>query len=221
MRIHQKILAALSFCLVAVTAGASPANPKAGAEYLTLSRPQPTESGKKVEVTEFFWYSCPHCNAFEPDLEAWVKKEGDKISFKRVPVIFRPEMIPEQHLYYALEAMGKSEEMQPKIFHAIHVEHKQLMNNPNAIADFVASQGIDKQKFLTLYNSFSVETKVKRAAQLQQDYQINGVPTVAIDGRYLTSPGIVGGAMGEQPEPVLHKAALEVMTWLVDHSRKK
>lgn len=220
MRIHQKILAAMSFCLVAVTAGASPTNPQSGAEYRTLPQAQPTESGKKVEVTEFFWYSCPHCNAFEPDLEAWVKKQGDKIVFKRVPVIFRPEMIPEQRLYYALEAMGKAEEMQSKIFHAIHVEHQRL-DNPTAIADFVAKQGIDKQKFISLYNSFSVATKVKRAAQLQEAYKIDGVPTVAIDGRYLTSPGIVGTAIGNQPEPVLHKAALQVMDWLVANAKKK
>ncbi|HEY8100262.1 MAG TPA: thiol:disulfide interchange protein DsbA/DsbL [Burkholderiaceae bacterium] len=220
MRIHQKVLAVLSFCLVACTAGATPANPQNGTDYRTLPQAQPTESGKKVEVTEFFWYSCPHCNAFEPDLEAWVKKQGDKINFKRVPVIFRPEMIPEQHLYYALEAMGKSEEMQPKIFHAIHVEHKRL-DNPDAIADFVAKQGIDKQKFMALYNSFGVETKVKRAAQLQEAYKIDGVPTVAIDGRYLTSPGIVGVGMGNQPEPVLHKAALQVMDWLVANAKKK
>ena len=220
MRIHQKVMAALSFCLVAITAGASPTNPENGKEYRTLPQAQPTESGKKIEVTEFFWYSCPHCNAFEPDLEAWVKKQGDKINFKRVPVIFRPEMIPEQRFYYALEAMGKSEELQAKIFHAIHVEHQRL-DNPTAIADFVAKQGIDKQKFVNLYNSFGVETKVKRAAQLQEAYKIDGVPTVAIDGRYLTSPGIVGTAMGNQPEAVLHAAALQVMDALVEKAKKK
>jgi thiol:disulfide interchange protein DsbA len=220
MRIHQKVMATLSFCLVAITAGASPTNPENGKEYRTLPQAQPTESGKKVEVTEFFWYSCPHCKAFEPDLEAWVKKQGDKINFKRVPVIFRPEMIPEQRLYYALEAMGKSEELQKKVFDAIQVG-RQRLDNPTAIADFVASQGIDKQKFVNLYNSFSVETKVKRAAQLQEAYKIDGVPTVAIDGRYLTSPGIVGTAMGNQPEAVLHAAAIQVMDVLVEKAKKK
>jgi thiol:disulfide interchange protein DsbA len=219
MRIHHKVIAALSFCLVAITAGASPSNPVDGKDYRTLPQAQPTDSGKKVEVTEFFWYSCPHCNAFEPDLEAWVKKQGDKINFKRVPVIFRPEMMPEQRMYYALEAMGKAEQMQKTIFYAIHVEHQRL-DNPTAIADFMAKQGIDKQKFVSLYNSFSVETKVKRAAQLQEAYKIDGVPTVAIDGRFLTSPGIVGSSMGNQPESVLHAAALQVMDWLVAHAKK-
>lgn len=214
MRFHQKVLAALSFCLVAAGVGASPTNPTSGAEYRTLQTPQPTDSGKKVEVTEFFWYSCPHCNAFEPDLSNWVKKQGDKIVFKRVPVIFREEMIPEQRLYYTLEAMGKAEEFQTKIFKAIHVEHQRL-DNTAAIVDYVVKQGIDKQKFLDLYNSFGVESKIKRAAQLQQAYAIDGVPTIAIDGRYTTSPGIVGTTMGNQPEPVLHAAALQVMDALV------
>lgn len=220
MRIHQKVLAALSFCLVAVTAGASPSNPQNGGDYRTLPQAQPTESGKKVEVTEFFWYACPHCKAFEPDLEAWVKNKGDKIVFKRVPVLFRPEMVPQQRLYYALEAMGKAEEMQMKIFNAIQVDHKNL-DNAAAIADFVAQQGIDKQKFVSLYNSFGVETKVKRAVQLQEAYKIDGVPTIAIDGRFITSPGIVGTTMGNQPEAVLHGAALQVMDWLVANAKKK
>jgi thiol:disulfide interchange protein DsbA len=219
MRIHQKILAALSFCLVAVTASASPDSPKDGTDFRTLPRAQPTESGKKVEVTEFFWYSCPHCNAFEPDLSAWVKKQGNKIVFKRVPVAFRETMIPEQRLYYTLEAMGKAEEMQAKIFHAIHVENQRL-NNDQAILDYIAKQGIDKKKFAELYNSFGVESKIKRAAKLQESYQIDGVPTVAIDGRFLTSPGIVGVGMGQQPEPVLHAAAIKVMDWLVANAKK-
>jgi len=220
MRIHQKILAVISFCLVAASAGASPDNPRSGVEYRVLPKAQPTDSGKKVEVTEFFWYSCPHCRVFEPDLAAWVKKQGDKIVFKRVPVMFRESMIPEQRLYYALEAMGKSEEFQAKVFHAIHTEGKRL-DNTSAIIDFVVKQGIDKQKFTDLYNSFGVETKVKRAAQLQQAYQVDGVPMVAIDGRFTTSLGLAGASLGRQPEGVLNAATLQVMDWLVAHSKKK
>lgn len=214
MRFLKQALAALSLGLIALTASAAPANPQAGADYRVLSKPQQTDSGKKVEVTEFFWYSCPHCFAFEPDLEAWVKKQGDNIVFKRVPVAFRDSMLPEQKLYYALEAMGKAEEMQRKIFNAIHVQHLQL-NNDAAIADYIAKQGVDKQKFLELYNSFGVQSKARRAAQLQQAYEIDGVPTVAVDGRFLTSPSIVAASMGNVSEPALMAGTLQVMDWLV------
>lgn len=219
MRFLKQVFASLCLGLLAFTTGATPANPQPGVDFLVLNKPQPTDSGKKVEVIEFFWYSCPHCNAFEPDLEAWLKKAGDNIVFKRVPVAFRDSMIPEQKLYYALEAMGKAEEMQMKIFNAIHVQHQSL-NTDAAIADYIPKLGIDKQKFLDLYNSFGVQSKVRRAAQLQQAYQIDGVPTIAIDGRYLTSPSIVAASLGNVPEPALHAGTLQVMTWLVAQAAK-
>lgn len=216
----SRLLAAASLSFVAFAAGASPANPVNGVDYRTLDKAQPTESGKKVEVIEFFWYACPHCNAFEPSLEAWVKKERNNIAFKRVPVAFRDSFIPQQKLYYALEAMGKLEELHPKIFHAIHVEHKSL-DTDAAITDFVVKQGVDKNKFLELYNSFGVQTKVRRARQLQVDYNIDGVPTVAINGRYMTSPSIVGASIGNQSEAALHAATLQVMSWLVNKSKNE
>jgi protein dithiol oxidoreductase (disulfide-forming) len=214
MRFLQHVLAALSLSLVAAVAGASPANPQNGVDYRTLEKAQPTESGNKVEVTEFFWYSCPHCNALEPSLEDWVKKQGDKIDFKRVPVVFRDSMVPQQKLYYSLEALGKIDELHKKVFDAIHQQHQSLDTDATILA-WVTKQGIDKQKFLDVYNSFSVQAKVRRAAQLQQSYQVDGVPLIAVEGRYLTSPSIVGASLGNQPEPVLHAATLQVMDWLV------
>ncbi|MGH8809696.1 MAG: thiol:disulfide interchange protein DsbA/DsbL, partial [Noviherbaspirillum sp.] len=100
MRFLQHALAALSLSLVAFGAGAAPNNPQNGVDYRTLDKAQQTDSGKKVEVTEFFWYSCPHCNALESELVAWVKKQGDGIAFKRVPIAFRDSMVPQQKLYY-------------------------------------------------------------------------------------------------------------------------
>lgn len=219
MRFLKQTFAALYLGLVAFTAGAAPASPQAGVDFHVLNRPQPTDSGTKVEVIEFFWYSCPHCNALEPDLEAWLKKQDNNIVFKRVPVAFRDSMIPEQKLYYALEAMGKAEEMQMKIFNAIHVQH-QALNTDTAIADYIPKLGIDKQKFLDLYNSFGVQSKARRAAQLQQAYQIDGVPTIAIDGRYLTSPSMVAASLGNVSEQALHTGALQVMDWLVAQAAK-
>lgn len=214
MRIFSQLIAALGFGLVALSASASPASPQNGLDYRTLEQAQQTAAGSKIEVTEFFWYDCPHCNAFEPALEAWVKKQGDKIVFKRVPVAFRDSFIPQQKLYYALEALGKVDQLQRTVFHAIHVERQSLASDAQ-IVDFVAKQGIDRKKFLDMYGSFAVQTKVRQATQLQSAYQVDGVPMIAVDGRYVTSPSIVGASIGNKPEGVLQSSALQVMDFLV------
>src|SRR5450830_1347781 len=206
MRLFRHALAAISLGLLAISVSASPANPQNGTDYRTLEQAQPTDSGKKIEVTEFFWYSCPHCAAFDPSLSAWVKKQGDKIVFKQVPVAFRESFIPQQKLFYTLEAMGKTAEMNPKIFQSIHVD-RQRVDTDKTILEFIEKQGIDKQKFLDLYNSFGVQTKVRRAAQLQEAYKI--------DGRFLTSPSIAGTSMANQPESMQQAASLQVMDHLV------
>lgn len=217
MRLLQKLLAIASLSLFAAAAGASPSSPVNGTDYRTLDKAQATAAGKKVDVTEFFWYSCPHCNALEPTLEAWVKKNADKINFKRVPVIFRDSFIPQQKLYYTLEAMGLVDQLHAKVFRAIHTE-RQHLDTDKQIADFIAKQGVDMKKFNDTYNSFGVQAKVRQAAQLQTDYQIDGVPTIAVDGRYLTSPSIVGAGLGNRPEQVLFDATTQVLDFLVTKS---
>ncbi len=221
MRFLQHLLAALSLSLLAVGVGAAPNNPKEGVDYRTLSKPQQTDSGKKVEVTEFFWYACPHCNALEHDLAAWVKKQGDNIVFKRVPVAFpeRDSMVLQQKLFYALEAMGKLDEAHQKVFDAVHIEKNRLDTDPK-ILDFIVKLGIDKQKFLDVYNSFGVQSKVKRAAQLMQAYQITGVPVLAVDGRYVTSPVMARESIGNQPEQVVYQATFQIMDWLVNKAKQ-
>jgi thiol:disulfide interchange protein DsbA len=218
MRIIKLLLASLSFGLLAAGSTAFAADSKG---YIVLPDAQPTESGKKVEVTEFFGYACPHCHAFDPVLEAWVKKQGDNIVFKRVPVGFRPEWVVHQKLFYTMEALGKTEEFHKKIFTAIHVEHQQL-NSDDAITAFAVKNGVDKQKFTDALNSFSVNTKVKRAAQVMANYKVDQVPMIAIDGRYLTSPAKAAEALGEnRPEAELQTAAVKLMDDLVAKSRKK
>ncbi|RQO37329.1 disulfide bond formation protein DsbA [Herminiimonas sp. KBW02] len=219
MRFIQHLLAVASLSLFAATAGASPTAPVNGTDYRTLEKAQQVDSGKKVEVTEFFWYSCPHCSALEPSLEAWVKKQGDKINFKRVPVAFRDSFIPQQKLYYTLEALGWVNSLHGKVFRAIHVE-RQPLDTDKQIADFIAKQGVDTKKFAETYNSFGIQSKVQRATQLQGAYKVDGVPMIAIDGRYITSPSIVGASLGNRPEAILHEATLQVMDWLVTKSAK-
>lgn len=206
--------AVLGFGLFALGAQAAPDNPQDGLDYRTLDKAQVTESGNRVEVTQFFWYSCPHCNSLEPALHDWLKKQGDNIVFKRVPIAFRDSMVPQQKLFYTLEAMGNLDALHMKIFQAIHGQRRAL-DAEAAIVNWVAEQGIDKQKFLDVYNSFGVQSKARRAAQMQQAYQIDGVPIFAVDGRFLTSPAIVSRSIGNRPDPVLHQATFQVMDWLV------
>lgn len=220
MRIFSKLLAAAGFGLVALSAAASPASPQNGLDYRTLEQPQQTAAGNKVEVTEFFWYSCPHCFAFEPELESWVKKQGDKIVFKRVPIAFRDSFIPQQKLYYTLEGLGMVDQLHAKVFRAIHVE-RQRLDTDAEIADFIAKQGVDKKKFTDMYNSFAVQTKVRQASQTQNAYKVDGVPLVAIDGRWLTSPSIVGTSIGNKPEPILQASTLQVMDFLVSKAAQE
>jgi thiol:disulfide interchange protein DsbA len=160
--------------------------PKAGKEYVRLDRPAPVEANaSQVEVVEFFWYNCPHCNAFEPKLGDWLAKLPKHVAFRRVPVAFRADFEPQQRLYYALEAMGLVDKLHAKVFAAIHGQRLNLNAAP-AIADWVVSQGVDRNKFTEQFNSFSVATKSKRATQLQNLYGVSGVPAMGVAGQFYT-----------------------------------
>ena len=212
--------ALLATVLAASTAFASPTDPKSGVEYVTLAQPQPVQAtGKKVEVIEFFMYHCPHCNALEPQLEQWVKKQGDNIVFKRVHLPSSGPNDPEAHLRLTLEALGKAEEFQPKVFKAWHVDHLRL-NTDAAIIDWVSKNGIDRNKFLEAWNSFGVTTKLRRLQQIANDYKVDSVPTIIIDGKYQTSPAMLYNSVKTQNEPVLFGATLQVMDALVAKAAK-
>ena len=173
-------------------AQAQGAPPKEGKDYLVLEKQAPTEApAGKIEVVEFFWYSCPHCNQFEPQLEAWVKKLPNDVYFRRAPVSFRPDFEPQQRLYFVLEALGKIDELHKKVFYAIHVE-KQALNTADQVAAWAEKQGINKAKFVESYNSFPVVTKTRKSTQLQDAYQVDGVPALGIAGRFYTSGSNAG-----------------------------
>ncbi|MBG6076722.1 thiol:disulfide interchange protein DsbA/DsbL [Polaromonas sp. CG_9.11] len=184
---------------------------QSGSDYLTLDKPAPTEApAGKVEVVEFFWYNCSHCNGFEPMFDAWAKKQAKDVSVRRVPIAFRPDFEPQQRLYYVLESLGKVDELHKKVFMAIHVE-KQPLNTVDQIAAWVDKQGIPKAKFMELYNSFSVTTKARKATQLQDAYALDGVPALGINGRYFTS--------GTQAKTL--ERSLQVADYLIGQSRGK
>lgn len=184
---------------------------QSGSDYLTLDKPAATEApAGMVEVVEFFWYNCPHCNAFEPMFDAWAKKVPKDVLVRRAPIAFRPDFEPQQRLYYVLEAMGKVDELHKKVFNAIHLEKQQLAT-ADQITAWVEKQGIPKAKFVEMYNSFSVSTKVRKATQLQDAYALDGVPALGINGRYFTS--------GTQAKTL--ERALQVTDYLIGQSRGK
>jgi thiol:disulfide interchange protein DsbA len=170
--------------LWAPIAQADVSKPEAGSDYLPLDPRAPVEApAGKIEVVEFFWYSCPHCNAFEPQLAGWIKTLPKDVAFRRVPVAFRDDFVPQQRLYFALDAMGLVDKLHAKVFAAIHVEKLDL-SKAAAILDWVAKQGVDIAKFTEQYNSFSVATKATKAAQLQNAYKVEGVPAMGVGGRF-------------------------------------
>lgn len=181
-----------------------------GKDFRTLDKRAPVEApAGKIEVVEFFWYSCPHCNAFEPKLQAWVKKLPPDISFRRVPVAFRDDFVPQQRLYYTLEAMGKVDELHSKVFAEIH-QNRQPTDREDRIVAFAEKNGLDRAKFQELYNSFNVSTKARKAKQLQDQYEVDGVPALGVAGRFYTD-GTLAGGMDQ---------ALQVVDYLVAEARR-
>lgn len=163
---------------------------KEGVHYKKLA-PQQTDSGENVEVLEFFWYGCPHCYTFEPYINAWKKSKPANVDFARVPAIFRPDWEIQARTYYALSSMGIIEDMHIKIFEAMHKQKKRL-NTKQKITDFLVSKGVDKAAFEKEYNSFTVDGKVRKAKKKMKEYRIQGVPSMVINGKYLTSGSMAG-----------------------------
>ncbi|HVL46314.1 MAG TPA: thiol:disulfide interchange protein DsbA/DsbL [Acidovorax sp.] len=183
---------------------------KEGKDFKRLDKPvAPDAPAGKVDVIEFFWYSCPHCNAFEPALDAWVKAAPKDLSIRRVPVAFNASFVPQQKLFYTLEGMGKLDALHAKVFRAIHVERAKLAKDDEILA-WVTQQGVDAAKFKEIYSSFSVANQVRRASQLQDAYGVEGVPSMGVAGKYYTD-GTMAGSM---------QTVLQVVEYLASTARK-
>jgi thiol:disulfide interchange protein DsbA len=214
------VVAGLCVATVTATAFASPTAPRNGAEYTTLKAPQPVQAdGKKVEVIEFFMYHCPACYALEPAMLAWVKKQGDSIVFRRIHLPLTGANDPEAHLFLTLEAMKLEESLHAKVLSTWHVERRRLKSDDDNI-DWAVKNGIDKEKFLAIYNSFGIITRLKNAGRVAATYEVNSTPTLIVNGRYLTNPSMVDAANPGIPRPQLDQATLQVLDALVAQSRK-
>jgi protein dithiol oxidoreductase (disulfide-forming) len=179
-------LAAITFAFVAATAGAQ----VAGRDYHVMKSPQPTDARNKIEVLEFFWYGCPHCHSLQRPLDAWLKRKPADVEFRRVPAVFQESWLPLTRAYYTLEAMGIAEKLHQDVFTAIH-DQKVRLHDPKVLFDWVASKGVDRQKFIDTYNSFGVQSRARGAMEATRNYDIPGTPAIVVHGRYLTAPSMV------------------------------
>jgi thiol:disulfide interchange protein DsbA len=188
----QRLLGGAAGALLAAPALAQHA-PVEGVHYVRLAEPVPVAVPGKIEVIEFFWYECPHCNEFEPALDAWAKKVPDDVAFRRVPVWFREEPFgAQQRLFYALEALGLLPTLHRKVFATIHSEHTRL-RTPEDFSAFALRNGVDPLQFVAAYNSFSAQSKSLQARQTASAYKIDAVPAMGVQGRYYTNGNLANG----------------------------
>ncbi|MBL8278420.1 MAG: thiol:disulfide interchange protein DsbA/DsbL [Pelomonas sp.] len=204
--------------LGAASSALAQGGPIEGRQYLVINPPLPTTPGK-IEVIEFFWYGCPHCYAFEPAVEAWAKQLPADVTFRKVHVAFRANIKIHQRMFFALEALGKEAAARPAIFNAMH-QQGQTLDDAKSQAKFLSPLGIDPAKYQEAYNSFGVVTKCQQAEKLSEAYRIDGVPSIGVAGRFLTSPSQAGGGQ-RLPELELGQKALQVTDFLIQRARSK
>jgi thiol:disulfide interchange protein DsbA len=179
-----------------------------GNQYIRLKNPQPVETGKKIEVIEFFSYGCPHCGELEPFLQGWIKTMPADVAFRRIPVMFQDRWVPLAKIYYTLEALGEEARLSPEVFSALHGKGQSLWQD-KTFFEWAASQGLDRKKVEDMYNSFGIGGKVNRARMAAQAYQVQSVPLVVVDGKYVSNKVSSHSAMPAVIDALVAKARAE------------
>jgi thiol:disulfide interchange protein DsbA len=181
--------------VAASDSGATPTSARfqLGTHYTRLSPTQPTSSPPdKVEVTEIFWYGCPHCFAFDPYVKNWESKKPEFVSLVRVPAVWNPLVKMHARAFYTAEALGKGAEMHDAFFREIN-ESANLLDTEEKLQAFFGKFGVDAATFKSQFDSFAVHTKLQRADELSRRYKIQSVPTIVVNGKYSTDGGMAGG----------------------------
>jgi thiol:disulfide interchange protein DsbA len=203
-RRHLLLAASTLPCLAFAQARA----PQELKDFRPVTPQQPVESGSKIEVLEFFQYTCPHCFTYEPVLAGWRKTLPADVEYKRIPISWDQGNLPHVRIYYTLEALGKVNELHTKVFQAVQQQRKPMLK-PDEIADFMAANGIDRKQWLDAFNSFSVGARANRAGQVWRAFKIDGTPAMGVDGRWVTAPSMVGSREG----------SLAVLDYLIQRAR--
>lgn len=186
------------------------ADPQMGNEFNQTVQTIPTANPAKIEVVELFWYGCPHCYQLEPQLNTWLKTLPKDVTFKRMPALPRPDWAPMAKAFYAMESLGVSEKLHTKLFEALHKQRAFLPNDERAVIDWITKEGgFDRKRVEAEFSSFSLSTKMNQAAQVFRATGATGVPTLMVDGKYITSVTMAGG----------NQEVFNVVNYIIEHVR--
>jgi len=191
---RRAAIAGLALLALAGRAAAQEVRARQNIEY-RLIPVQPVETGERIEVIDFFWYGCPYCNDLQPTLEEWLKRKPDDVALRRVPAILRDSWAPHARIYYALELLGEVERLHLKVYEGYHVEQLH-MSKPEVMEQWAARHGIERQRWLDAYFSPEVDARIARAFQATKRYDVQGTPSLVVDGRYLTSSSMTSTVRG-------------------------
>ena len=161
---------------------------KLNSDYVLIN-PQPVATGNRIEVVEFFWYGCPHCNNLQPPLEAWLKRKPADVELRRIPAVFRDSWVNHARIYYTLEALGELPRLHQAVYRAIHAENEQL-TSAAATAAWASRNGIEPARWAAAYGSPEVDKKLRFSVDATRAYDVPGTPSLVVDGRWLTSSGM-------------------------------
>jgi thiol:disulfide interchange protein DsbA len=167
-------------------------------EYRLVQPPQPTETGDRIEVIDFFWYGCPHCNELQPALEGWLKRKPSDVTLRRIPALLRDSWAPHARIFYALELLNEVERLHLKVYHSYHVEELH-MAKPDIMEQWAVKNGIERRKWVDAYFSPEVDGSLGRAKRATQVYTVEGTPSLVVDGRYITSGSMAPSLKGMIP----------------------
>ena len=181
-----------------------------GIDYRAIEQPLRAEEGDDIEVLEFFWYGCPHCYHLEPEIAEWLKTKPANVTFRRLPAAASPRWVPHAKAFFAAEQLGVLDKLHEPLFKALHVERRKIMTEDEIVA-FAAEQGIDADAFRKAYDSFPVDMQVRKSAELVRHYNIDGVPTFVVNGKYVTSATQTGS----------NEKMFQVINYLVAEASKK
>ena len=206
----MKKLLSILMLLISTTAVAD--GPKPGAEFDAVAQPITTDVTTKIEVMEVFWYGCIHCYQMEAPLNAWVKKLPADVYFKRMPALPRADWAPMAKAFFAMETLGVQEKLHAQLFEAVHKQKTLNPTDEKAAIDWVTkASGMDKLKVEQAFKSFTINTNLNRAAQIFRSSGATGVPSLIIDGKFITSSTMSGG----------NAEALKVADYIIDNVRKE